>query len=83
MTVRCSGFRFVTTAVFAMVIIATGCTSEDTRLVDDAQSCRTMGHVLGSASYDECMKDLNTRRCATVAVKGGTRHDVTANCTRL
>jgi hypothetical protein len=62
-----------------------GCAQEDRRLAEDQQSCRAMGHVSGTPQFQQCMEELNQRRCATVSVgkPGTTRHQAVLECTRL
>lgn len=76
-------FRSATILLFATVFALAGCAGKDTRLTDDQQSCRSMGHQVGSTAFDLCMKDLNERRCADVSRKGSTNRQVTLGCTRL
>ena len=77
-----SKLRFAAILLFATVLALAGCASEDRRLTEDTQSCRSMGHSPGSAAFDLCMKDLNERRCATTSGKGA-RHQITTDCTKL
>jgi len=62
-----------------------GCgSSEDRRLVSDEQSCRNMGHTPGAAVFQQCLNDLNQRRCGVIqGRKGGSQHAPTRECTRL
>lgn len=68
---------------FVMMFAMTGRASEDRRLTDDKQSCRSMGHLSGSTAFNLCMKELNERRCDTIHQKRGDRHMATTGCTRL
>ncbi|GEM_PF-4181285 len=84
------GPRTAAILLFAVTFAVAGCVSKvDTRLTDDQQSCRDMGHSPGSAEFNQCMSELNERRCATVKApttfKGQltTRHSSTIDCTRL
>jgi hypothetical protein len=43
-----------------------GCGREDRRLTEDRQSCAEMGHPIGTPQFQQCMQDLNERRCAVV-----------------
>jgi hypothetical protein len=67
------------------VALLMGCTSEDPRLVADAETCQSMGHVNGTAEFKQCMNELNQRRCATrkTSKVGGRIHEPTIECTRL
>lgn len=71
--------------VALMILVLTGCSSsEDRRLASDEQSCRSMGHTPGTAIFQQCMNDLNQRRCGVIqSRKGGAQHAPTRECTRL
>ena len=81
-----SALRCTLAALLLGIASLTGCASEeDRRLAADEQSCQSMGHVPGTAEFQQCMTDLNLRRCATrqATKQGGTTHEVTRECTRL
>jgi len=67
------------------VALVTGCSSEDPRLVADAETCQSMGHVNGTPEFKQCMNELNLRRCTTRKLSrfGGRLHEATNECTRL
>jgi hypothetical protein len=70
------------TALLLVAFLFSACAHEDRRLAEDQQSCTQMGHSPGTPQFDQCMQELNQRRCATV--KGfGERHVATEECTRL
>ena len=70
--------------LLAIAFALAGCGAmPDRRLSEDEQSCSTMGHIPGSALFKQCMADLNQRRCAEVARKGGTSHVSTLDCSRM
>ena len=61
-----------------------GCAGEDRRLVSDQQSCQSMGHTPNTPAYQQCMRDLNERRCAVQRGKAGAgTHVATSDCTQL
>ena len=61
-----------------------GCTPHvDTRLADDQQTCVQMGHAAGSPIFQQCLAELNERRCALAASKTGPHHVASEDCTRL
>jgi hypothetical protein len=66
-------------AVFALA----GCAGEDKRLAEDKQSCVAMGHSPGTPTFEQCLQDLNERRCAMSAKKGQTSHVATRDCSRI
>jgi hypothetical protein len=71
------------TLLLAAVAIA-GCASEDRRLAEDQQTCLSMGHSSGTAEFNQCMNELDLRRCATRRTKQGVPlHQATLECTRL
>lgn len=70
-------------AYLSLFSVLAGCGAPDRRLVDDQQSCRTMGHLQGSPTFQGCMAELNQRRCAVIAQKAGTRHVASKDCTAL
>ena len=71
-------------AYLALFSVLTGCGAPDRRLVDDQQSCRTMGHLQGTAEFQGCMAELNQRRCSVIPQKAGTmRHVPSKECTQL
>lgn len=78
-----SGLCITTILLFGASFALAGCAHEDKRLTSDEQSCRSMGHSPGSAAFDQCMKDLNQRRCGTINYKGASRHATSLDCTRL
>ena len=81
---RYYGITFRALACFSVGSILAGCTNPDTRLIADEASCRSMGHASNTPLYQECLKDLNDRRCALGARKGWTPKLVaTAECTRV
>ena len=73
----------VTILLLTIVLAFTGCAPEDRRLTADKESCSSMGHLPGSAEFQQCMQDLNDRRCATISRKGGSRHEANLDCTKL
>jgi hypothetical protein len=76
--------RALAAMLFVSAFVISGCAHEDRRLAEDQQSCIQMGHSPGTPQFNQCMEDLNQRRCATVAAKGaGERHVATEECTRL
>ncbi len=66
-------------------MLLAGCNAvPDPRLAGDEQSCRGMGHVAGTASFRQCLVDLNDRRCPLATAKGSLPHHVASmDCTRL
>ena len=71
-------------AYLALFSVLTGCGAPDRRLVDDQQSCQTMGHLQGTAAFQGCMAELNQRRCTVIPQKSGTmRHVPAKECTQL
>ncbi len=76
--------RLVASSLLAAIALVTGCASEDRRLVEDEQSCHSMGHLDGTPEFKQCMNDLNERRCAVQRAKvGAGPHVATTECTRL
>jgi hypothetical protein len=71
------------TALLLVTFLFSACAQEDRRLAEDQQSCTQMGHSPGTPQFDQCMQDLNQRRCATVTKAFGERHVATEECTRL
>jgi len=54
----------------SLTLFVVGCAAPDHRATDDQQSCRSMGHVAGTAGFQACMADLNNRRCAVRRSRG-------------
>jgi hypothetical protein len=69
--------------------VLSACTPhQDTRLTGDQQTCATMGHAAGSSMFEQCLADLNARRCGVKNNSQGNRqgtwrHVATEACTRL
>jgi hypothetical protein len=74
-------------SLFGMLLISialAGCGQVDRRLTEDRQTCTAMGHSTDTAEFQQCMAELNSRRCANTAVgKTGSHHVATLDCTRL
>jgi hypothetical protein len=70
--------------LFVSAFVIWGCAHEERRLAEDQQSCLQIGHSPGTTQFNQCMEDLNQRRCATVTPRAvGERHVATEQCTRL
>ncbi len=74
----------VATLLLLVGIALVGCGQVDRRLAEDRQTCTAMGHASDTAEFQQCMAELNSRRCAdTKAGKTGPHHVATLDCTRL
>ena len=74
-----------TMTCFVLLSLLVGCAAPvDRRVAEDDQTCRSMGHILGTPAYSACRGDLNERRCAVIKTKGALEHhDATMDCTKL
>ncbi len=72
------------TAAMLGTLLVARCAQEDRRIAEDHTSCEQMGHTPGTATFRQCMIDLNERRCATVTANfTGSQHVATWECTRI
>ena len=83
MTIAIPELRPAAILAFALALALLGCGPEDKRLTVDKKTCISMGHMPGFAAFEQCMGDLNERRCATVNRRGGGGHFATVDCTKL
>lgn len=60
-----------------------GCAQPDRRLAEDRQTCRAMGHQTGTGEFEQCLQELNERRCPVKQTLRGEQHFVSKECTRL
>lgn len=70
------------TALVLATFILHGCAQPDRRLVEDRQTCLAMGHQGGTPEFQQCMADLNERRCPTKQTRHGQEHVVSKECTQ-
>lgn len=76
--------------ILVATLVVTGCQGQqDTRLAADHKSCTDMGHSPASAAFNQCLIELNERRCAEITARitasgqPRPRHYTTIDCTKL
>lgn len=79
---RCRAAWTVTALVLATFALH-GCAQPDRRLAEDRHTCVAMGHQSGTPEFQQCLADLNERRCPTKQTRHGEEHVVSKDCTRL
>ena len=72
--------RLTLSITLVLSFLIAGCSSPDSRLVSDEQTCVNMGHLQTSPTYEKCLSELNARRCDYRAKHG---HVATRACTKL
>lgn len=78
--------KFYVPTFMLIGMLLAGCAGRvDNRLADDQQTCQTMGHSAGTEAFEQCLAELNKRRCAVVRQgrRQDTRHQQSLDCSRL